>query len=606
MAQEFRAQADKVKRRRSDPDGRHPFWDVLRFLRTYVMQSPNGFLERLRYFGFATDDTMMIIIRKRLTEVLGVTGQYLSSQLSAMGWEPIQITPATLVAERGRFHGQLFRIDREVRDIEIGRFGRRYTYIAEEVPRDDPEIETAPGDPQPEPGPDPPDIDPPFNSNFDALADPPEMEDPPADAWFNDSPDDGNPDELVEQIEAAVDQVLEIVPEAASAPESPRVARPTRRPLTPGEKLTAVRAKVMRLCKQIKGLKREISERERLIRDQGREILELKKQWQFPPSSREVPSEQMEVGHHVLAELNHLICVSPKQRRFSGELTQFAYSLHMISPRAYRYIREVLPLPSPRSVSNWLEPLKATIAAALDEKTGPANLPAFLEQYRSQHEIPDRPFHCTLAFDATSVTATGLPGKANDSGSCFAFIMLPLDHRCPNLLIRSIRRPCGQIRADINDAKDQLVAILNRCGFPCVFLGTDGDRGMNEAHQKMFQRYEATSVSLASIVEYFFDKGDQLWPLPASDLLHLMKNARSRIAMGKLAFYGRESTIITGASITKGLEAAESHKEFQARKPLDLLKDDLAIRAFTIERTYSPFGTLRTSQGPFTFFLMSA
>jgi hypothetical protein len=68
----------------------------------------------------------------------------------------------------------------------------------------------------------------------------------------------------------------------------------------------------------------------------------------------------------------------------------------------------------------------------------------------------------------------------------------------------------------------------------------------------------------------FFEAGDDFDPPLVSDLLHLMKNARFRIPMGFLGMEGTTSTIIPGA-----------------RKPFDLLKDDLAIRIFAIENRFA-------------------
>jgi hypothetical protein len=50
----------------------------------------------------------------------------------------------------------------------------------------------------------------------------------------------------------------------------------------------------------------------------------------------------------------------------------------------------------------------------------------------------------------------------------------------------------------------------------------------------------------------------------------------------KLAFNGAASTVITGDSVTANVLRGTRCKVFQARKPLDLLKDDLASHAVTI------------------------
>jgi hypothetical protein len=113
------------------------------------MHVPNEFLERLEYFGFATDGDMMIRIKKTLANVFRITPKYLAEQLSAMKWRPEPITPDTLNVAPARFYGQLLRIDFSRTDIELGSFGLTYVFSAEEVPLevlgDDPEMANAPG-----------------------------------------------------------------------------------------------------------------------------------------------------------------------------------------------------------------------------------------------------------------------------------------------------------------------------------------------------------------------------------------------------------------------------------------------------------------------------
>jgi hypothetical protein len=68
-------------------------------------------------------------------------------------------------------------------------------------------------------------------------------------------------------------------------------------------------------------------------------------------NGRGVPSERTQVRREVLEDSKTLIDIAPRQRRSGQSLMTFAYSLHLVSPRAYRYVREVLPLSSPPTVS---------------------------------------------------------------------------------------------------------------------------------------------------------------------------------------------------------------------------------------------------------------
>jgi hypothetical protein len=384
-----------------------------------------------------------------------------------------------------------------------------------------------------------------------------------------------DPDEVLDIMETVVHDALQDVREVRPVQRGSRAANSAFPKRTPLQRLPNLNAHCMRLHKRIKKLVRDLAERDR-------EIARLNTLVRVSlPCSPDPPVDDAPIGLQILQELTKQMPLDPTLRRFSSVMATFSFSLHAISARAYRQLREVLPFPSPRRLQDLTRPAKAMIAAAVDEKTGHAALPDSLRDYRAKCNLGNRQVFCTLAFDATSVTATGFPGK--DSGSSFAFLMLPLDHRDSNLLVRSIGRPRGKIADDIIAMKETLVGILSECGFSCIFIATDGDHRMDAAHEAMFLRDAGSGTDLGVIVAELIQAGDRILPLPASDLLHLMKNARSRLALGTLAFNGGPSKEITGDSVTESLISNNSLGVFQARKPLDLLKDDLAIHAFTLD-----------------------
>jgi hypothetical protein len=139
---------------------------------------------------------------------------------------------------------------------------------------------------------------------------------------------------------------------------------------------------------------------------------------------------------------------------------------------------------------------------AVSETFGNQDLMPYLQDYRERHKIPRRPLPCTLAFDATPITATGLQVKGKDSGSCFAFFMLPLDHRCPDLLVRSIAREHGKITLDILRVKDDICTTMEACGFMVHFVATDGDNGMEAEHVKLFQSYISLDSDIRGILAH--------------------------------------------------------------------------------------------------------
>jgi hypothetical protein len=212
----------------------------------------------------------------------------------------------------------------------------------------------------------------------------------------------------------------------------------------------------------------------------------------------------------------------------------------------------------------------------------------YLQDYRKRENIfPDAMVPAVLGVDATPVSATGIDHNWSNE-SCLTFILLPVDHRLPGLPVQSTRYSSSEINQNIRDAHDVLLQVIKASRFLCHFVATDGDSGVNESHDAAFQKYANLNQSnLDSIFHTLTEHGHKEfedWPI--ADLLHLMKNARSRKALGPLAFNRGTQDIVTGKSLTKTL--LKDHKQFfEACKPLDLLNDDLAIQAFTLEHLLS-------------------
>jgi hypothetical protein len=164
----------------------------------------------------------------------------------------------------------------------------------------------------------------------------------------------------------------------------------------------------------------------------------------------------------------------------------------------------------------------------------------------------------------------------------FTFILQPLDHRHKDIPIHSERHKSGHIDDDIRQVRDDLLRITKNNHFMCQFVGTDGDNGVEGAHADAFALYKDASGDLEEILDMLTAGGAKdLEDWPISDLFHLMKNARSRETIGELAVNPATPDLVTGASLAKSVPKAEKHL-FQAHRPLDLLKDDLALQTFTL------------------------
>jgi hypothetical protein len=93
-----------------------------------------------------------------------------------------------------------------------------------------------------------------------------------------------------------------------------------------------------------------------------------------------------------------------------------------------------------------------------------------------------------LAFDSTPVSSAGV-NRPWKTGSNFTFMLLPLDHRLPDAVLKSVKHPPGHINLGIRDLRDELLEIMKQNGFLCHFIATDGDNGVKGSHKAAFEKY---------------------------------------------------------------------------------------------------------------------
>jgi hypothetical protein len=380
-----------------------------------------------------------------------------------------------------------------------------------------------------------------------------------------------------QEVEASMDiraKIDEVMAEACSPYTSPIETRLKLARMTRG--YTLLQKEYAELKKQLEQFQIpeiivEIDENS--IIPQSEELFEAVPMPVEPPTFN-LPNE-------IVNEMNQLLEVAKCRRRYSPDMWKFAFLLQKTSAQTYRLLAVVLPFPAERSVRAHFGSERHAIIEYL-QGSGLKNLQDLVAEYRRLWGIDNgQVVPSTLAFDATSVTNTGIQAKKR-SENCFAFILLPLDCHLPDLLIHSMPHKTGRIDQSVLQSRDDLIANLPNCGFSPTFIATDGDNGVSNIHKTTCDLYRhcGTNISPEVIVNQFTDNGARhliCWPI--SDFLHLLKNARTRIATGTLAFDASIEEVISAAGLNQTLQLGT---DLLAHNPLDLLKDDLALRVFTL------------------------
>jgi hypothetical protein len=391
---------------------------------------------------------------------------------------------------------------------------------------------------------------------------------------------------------SAIDQTIE--PEAAHKREDP-----TFHTFPTFEQLARINATLVEVRKKLRLVtadrlagRLKLARAWRLIHQQNSYIKRLEAKtadWQPPHEPEPTPvqpvvCESLPPLPPLLAECVALATGPANLRRYSDAFRKFSFAVHAISPQGYRLLRVAgYPFPSVTTLQDFIRHEKELIVNALE---GGEELTGYLQKYRETTGLTNEVVPCVMAFDAAAVSATGLPTKGKSPGNVFAFMLLPLDHRLPDLLVKSIRWQTGRMDEHIRAKKDELVEVLQQNGFECHFVATDGDSGMRVCHLIAWRMYQDMGGDLRRIIPALIEKLVNLekwmpWPIP--DLLHLLKNARARLALGQLAYSGTSKQTITAATVTQHLVSQNIGETILARKPLDLLKDHLALEAFSLK-----------------------
>jgi hypothetical protein len=383
--------------------------------------------------------------------------------------------------------------------------------------------------------------------------------------------------DMIEQV--LVGLPAELAGDAYPAPDpvDPRI------PALRGQ-LSLVRAELRTLKNSHRSLLAKLARAWRAVHACKKEKAELKEQLKAatkpaPPPGNNDPPATLQL--RLVSELLEQIQFPPNCRHFSDEMKKVCYAGCSLSPKSYRLFHEAWGMPSPTTLADFVSGIRVQTTLAL---AGGPPLRDYLQDYRRRQRVGLGQVPCVLAFDATPATATGiaLDKKAHDS--CFAFLLLPLDHRLPDLLVNSNLWPNGKINQDVLRVKDGLCQVLAANGFACHFVATDGDSGMNGMHNDSFAKCAKSTGTLGEIIarltnNYTTDLSQ--WPI--SDLLHLEKNARAKLASGMLALHGGSTISISAASVADTLESDRMRKILCANSPLDKLKDHLALETFTLE-----------------------
>ena len=217
-----------------------------------------------------------------------------------------------------------------------------------------------------------------------------------------------------------------------------------------------------KLGQKIRNLQQQLCRTKQRAQTMGEVIKILKDKLLI--SSKEAESLQSTFeGTHLefLYNFKENLKCQPSGRRYSDEIKEFALTLHFYSPKAYKYVRSIVPLPNPSLVKKWSASFKCAPGFIEDAFTSLSNEIAASNNSRD----------CCLVIDAMSIRKQTLWNPEEDKYSGFTDLGDTIPNRQSEKLASEAlvfllvgtrshwKCPIGYFLVDKINAKDQATLV---------------------------------------------------------------------------------------------------------------------------------------------------
>ena len=267
----------------------------------------------------------------------------------------------------------------------------------------------------------------------------------------------------------------------------------------------------------------------------------------------------------------------PQARRWSPITAMFWFAVMSLGPKSYEFARSFITLPSRETFFRiFAEPQDCWRDALLDLNKV-RNICAL---FRRRHDIiPDSLVDVGIGIDAMSMEPfqTFVQGRSVIHNHVFAFMLLPLNPTYKPITLHLLTAPSGNANQTVRSVISELRRRLSALTFNVQFVATDGDSGYSVLHETMFSvwcgRFITRGLESALAV---IDGTDVV----VSDLLHLFKNARSRIVNGCVTMSISGLFPFTASDLNRILELGNALTDTTSKGKMT---DQYPLEIFTID-----------------------
>lgn len=363
--------------------------------------------------------------------------------------------------------------------------------------------------------------------------------------------------------------------------------------------------KQIAMQRQVRRLKAEVMRKEKRFTKRlykyrakiaalSREVAALKKQltYQLAAQSSEEEEtqeetsvmEQVDLMQHLCRECSANISVPAKARQYSEKTLELAQLIKLTSPKAYRVLQQLLPLPCTSCLWNHFSAEVSSTKQFL--LGGHDTLFSRIDQLCADVEPGTA---TTIGVDAFSVrTFTGESALYSDVGpiecsNAFLLLDIPLNPAYPPRVIHILPKKTGNYDSEVSDCVRLVQERMQMRRRQLWFKATDGDPYLNKEHNKFFTLFVQKTahdfdLSVLKIYEALIAGNT----MPIADPLHFGKNIRGKLLDHDVAVVSIGSTFLaTNATMLQ--RALKLGETLEDKSQVGRMRDVYVTRLFTLD-----------------------
>ena len=317
---------------------------------------------------------------------------------------------------------------------------------------------------------------------------------------------------------------------------------------------------------------RGVTNQERFFRSYNQQI-----------SSYSVPLDSPQTFcRSLLEEIMENSSREPCGRRWSLTTLMFSFVIRSLGSKAYDYIRWFVPLPCKQTLLNRFgSSLKAWSQSLLNVEC----VAEICKLFRRRHQLGETEIvNVGLGIDAMSMEPTMFHDSELVCNHVFLFQLLPLSGKMKPIPIHILPQSNGNAGKDVIAQMHTLVSLLTSLYFVVRFVSTDGDRGYDHLHHQMYSKWKPLYNTKG--LDKALESLDQQKDLIVGDLLHLLKNARSKLFKGKISIFGDGSCGFDASDVEQQLHLGAALTDYTSK---GRMRDVYVLEIFRLENVQRLF-----------------